>query len=104
MTGMVLYQAAPPVGGVTGDFNGNGTVDAADYVQWRNGGPLQNDPTEGVQPEDYNVWRANFGRTAGGGAAAGTSLTGTAVPEPATLLLLAGMALTMVVARRCFSF
>jgi hypothetical protein len=51
-----------------GDFNNNGTVDAADYVLWRNGGPLANDPTPGVQPDDYNYWRANFGRTVGAGS------------------------------------
>jgi hypothetical protein len=54
----------PPVGsGVPYDYNSNGVVDAADYVQWRNGGPqpLYNDPTFGVQAEDYNAWRANFG-------------------------------------------
>ena len=66
--------APPPVGPVTyiggpaaltGDYNGNGTVDAADYVLWRNGGPLQNDSTPAtVGPEDYNVWRANFGKPA----------------------------------------
>jgi hypothetical protein len=57
-----------------GDFNNNGIVDAADHVLWRNGGPLQNDPTPGVQPDDYNIWRANFGRTAGvGSTAEGTS-------------------------------
>jgi hypothetical protein len=71
-----------PVGpvGVTGDYNGNGTVDAADYVAWRNGGPLMNDPTPGVQPADYDVWRANFGRTAAGAAGAA------AAPEPTTLV------------------
>jgi serralysin len=26
------------------DYDGNGTVDAVDYVLWRNGGPLTNDP------------------------------------------------------------
>jgi hypothetical protein len=67
--------------GVQGDFNGNGVVDAADYVLWRNGGPLQNDPSPGLQPEDYNFWRSRFGRTTAGGNAA-------AVPEPASLMLL----------------
>ena len=38
-TGIIQYIGAPV--GVTGDYNGNGTVDAADYVLWRNGGPLQ---------------------------------------------------------------
>jgi hypothetical protein len=75
--------------GVTGDYNNNGVVDAADYVLWRDGGTLQNDPTPGVQPGDYNVWRANFGKTASPGAALSA-----AVPEPATgLMLLMGMLL-----------
>ena len=47
---------------LVGDYNNNGTVDSADYVLWRNGGPLQN---EGVGPgavtqEDYNVWRGKL--------------------------------------------
>jgi hypothetical protein len=55
---------------VNGDYNGNGVVDAADYALWRNGGPLQNDSTPGVQPADYDVWRANFGRSAESAASA----------------------------------
>jgi hypothetical protein len=54
-----------PVVNPTGDYNNNGVVDAADYVLWRNGGPLSNDPTPGVQPGDYAVWRQNFGQTSG---------------------------------------
>ena len=73
---------AVAVAGLTGDFNNNGAVDAADYVLWRNGGNLQNDPTPGVQPEDYNTWRANFGRTTGSGGAISA-----AVPEPSSLVL-----------------
>jgi hypothetical protein len=54
-----------------GDYNGNGEVDAADYVQWRNGGPLQNEvETPGqITPEDYDAWRARFGNTSGAGGA-----------------------------------
>ena len=81
----------PPLGGVAGDYNGNGTVDAADYVLWRNGEQtLQNDSTPGNQPEDYGVWKANFG-TASMGAGSGTSLA--SVPEPSTagLILVAGL-------------
>jgi hypothetical protein len=69
---------------VNGDYNNNGAVDAADYVLWRDGGPLQNDPTNGVQQADYDVWRANFGAGAGSSAALGAG----AVPEPASLVLL----------------
>jgi hypothetical protein len=68
-----------PHGGLEGDFNGDGAVNAADYVVWRK--------TDGTQA-GYNTWRMNFGRTAGGGAA-----TSAAVPEPGTvgLLLLAAV-------------
>jgi T5SS/PEP-CTERM-associated repeat protein len=73
--------------GVPGDYNNNGVVDAADYVLWRKGGPLQNDPTPGVQPGDYTFWRSRFGAISGSGS--GTGLGGSAaVPEPATWLLL----------------
>ncbi len=67
-----------------GDYNGNGVVDMADYVLWRNGGPLQNDPTPGVvDSSDYTFWRAHFGNTSGSGAGLGSA----AVPEPCSWLL-----------------
>ena len=74
--------------GVAGDYNGNGTVDAADYVLWRNGGPLQNEiATPGtVTQEDYDSWRARFGSTSGSGA--GTSVNAGQVPEPAAAVLM----------------
>jgi hypothetical protein len=66
-----------------GDYNDNGTVDAADYVLWRDGGLLANDATPGVQPEDYDQWRTNFGdMSAGSGLGSGS-----AVPEPASAVL-----------------
>ena len=46
-----------------GDHNGDGTVDAADYVAWR-----KNDGTQ----TGYDVWRAHFGETAGVGTGAKT--------------------------------
>jgi hypothetical protein len=69
--------------GLPGDYNANGTVDAADYVLWRNGGALENEvETPGMNtPEDYNAWRARFGNTAGGGSQLAAAAT---VPEPAT--------------------
>jgi hypothetical protein len=78
--------AATPVPGVPGDYNGNGVVDGADYVMFRNGGPLQNEVATigSITIEDYNEWRARFGNTAGSGAGLGTG----AVPEPGTALLM----------------
>lgn len=78
----MITLAAPP--GVAGDYNGNGVVDAADYVVWRNGGPLQNEVasvTPGtVTAEDYDAWRARFGNISASGSGSGA-----AVPEPAAL-------------------
>jgi hypothetical protein len=48
---------------VPGDFNSDGTVDAADYVVWRIG--LGTTYTQ----SDYDLWRVNFGQTSGSGAA-----------------------------------
>ncbi len=71
---------------VPGDYNSNGTVDAADYVIWRKG--LGATYTQ----EHYNIWRAHFGEIARGGSGANGNA---AVPEPAALvLLLAGMLAT----------
>jgi hypothetical protein len=73
------------VNGVPGDYNGNGVVDMADYVLWRNGGPLQNEVnTVGtVDASDYDAWRSRFGNTSGSG-----SLNGAAVPEPGSAALM----------------
>jgi len=72
---------------VPGDYNGNGIVDAADYVLWRNGGPLQNEVnTIGtVDASDYDAWRARFGNTSGSGS---SLVASAAVPEPASLCLM----------------
>jgi hypothetical protein len=84
--------------GVTGDYNNNGAVDAADYVVWRENlntnNTLPNDSTPGtVSQADYDAWRANFGRTGGGGAALSAAVQ-SPVPEPAMLsLLLVGMSM-----------
>jgi hypothetical protein len=77
---------------IAGDFNGDGMVDAGDYVVWRKNG--------GTQAE-YNVWRANFGRT-GQSSGSGTVDDGVgAVPEPwAIWLTLAGALMMMGQFRR----
>jgi hypothetical protein len=96
-TGQVVgygYETQPGVailandtGARAGDYNNDGKVDAADYVTWRNGNPLQNETvTPGsTTPADYTPWRINYGATSAG---SGSSLgSGTAVPEPGSALL-----------------
>jgi autotransporter-associated beta strand protein len=97
-TGRLQVTTLGPELGIDGDFNNNGVVDAADYVLWRNGGPLENDPTDGVQPEDYDIWRANFGLTAGAGAVA--SVGNHAVPEPTAWLPVMFAAIAVWLLRR----
>ena len=49
--------------GVPGDYNGDGNVNGADYVLWRNGGPLANEVNDRtvLNVADYNAWRGRFG-------------------------------------------
>ncbi|MCA9239908.1 MAG: hypothetical protein KDA37_06905 [Planctomycetales bacterium] len=68
--------------GLPGDFNDDGTVDAADYTVWRD------DLAQGQAPaSDYQVWRDNYG--ASGEPVADPSVV--AAPEPA----LGGLALAL---------
>jgi len=63
--------------GLPGDLNGDGVVDAADYVVWRkNGG----DPT------GYDAWRAHFGEPAGANSSG--AVANSTIPEPTTIELL----------------
>jgi autotransporter-associated beta strand protein len=94
-TGVLTLSSA----GLPGDYNNNGLVDAADYVLWRNGGPLANevDSPGTVNSADYTEWRARFGNSLGSGAA---------IPEPGSwLLLLATLLLVTIAERRsCIQF
>jgi hypothetical protein len=87
-----LFAAAlpgPPMG-ISGDYNDDGKVDAADYVVWRKNegttNTLPNDPIGGtIGQTHYNQWRAHFGQAVGSGS---TSASNPTVPEPASLLLI----------------
>lgn len=70
------YGTAPPLA-ITGDYNGDGAVNGADYVVWRN------DPASFGGAGGYDTWRSNFGVGSGSGTGQ------TAVPEPSGMLLLA---------------
>lgn len=82
---IVALQEQP----LPGDFNQNGTVDAADYVLWRHNDnkPIRLPNESGlnygsVDIEDYWFWKANFGNTVGEAAVGSVS-----VPEPAAIML-----------------
>ncbi len=80
---------AVTVGIIEGDFNGDGLVDLADYVVWRDNlgapTPLPNDPNPGpVGVAAYQTWKANFGNSRLGS----NSLQFTQVPEPSSLCFL----------------
>jgi hypothetical protein len=80
----------PGIGGVFGDYNHNGTVDAADYVVWRDTLNQSDDDlaadgngNQQIDAGDYDVWASNFGRDAGT-----AQLVNHIVPEPAAWILL----------------
>jgi hypothetical protein len=63
-------KGLPNVLRAPGDYNHNGTVDAADYTVWRDtlgsaaarGEGANASPDEVVGPEDYGVWKDQFGK------------------------------------------
>jgi hypothetical protein len=79
-----------PVVENNGDYNGDGLVDAADYLVWRKTLGNSVEPFAGadgdgdgvIGPGDYAHWNAQYGGVIGSGAA-----TGAAIPEPSTGLL-----------------
>ena len=66
-------------GGLAGDYNSDGAVDAADYVVWRK--------VDG-SPSGYNLWRFNFGADAGNSGAQGGFPV---VPEPSAFAYCVGI-------------
>ncbi len=71
--------------GLSGDYNEDGVVDAADYTTWRDnvGSPtaLPNDDTPGVAADDYTRWLTNYG------TATPSNSHSQSIPEPASMLL-----------------
>jgi hypothetical protein len=85
--GVVNYVGTAP--NITlGDYNNDGTVDARDYVVWRNNfgtsNVMPNDSTPGsVDIDDYERWKANFGN----GGPGSLALAANQVPEPHSIVL-----------------
>jgi hypothetical protein len=73
-----------------GDYNDDGTIDAADYVVWRTAlgqtatffSGADGDGSGTVNDGDYAIWRGGFGSPAGG-----VSAETATVPEPTAALL-----------------
>jgi endonuclease I len=81
---------------LAGDFNGDGSVDAGDYLVWKRSfgqsvvvayAGADGNGNLTIDSSDYEVWRAHFGQTASA-FGAGASLSGS-IPEPATVRLAA---------------
>ncbi len=99
-----LYSTGAISVNILGDYNGNGVVDAADYVVYRatlgtSGAALAADGNQNgvIDAGDYDVFRANFGHQAGSGAGAQFSAP---VPEPASLALATGVVFAIAGIRR----
>jgi probable HAF family extracellular repeat protein len=83
---------------LSGDYNSDGTVDAADYVVWRNslgqaGAALaaDGDASGIIDTNDYNIWRSHFGQSAvvASSISAVPSSGIPTVPEPSAIVLTA---------------
>ena len=92
-----------------GDFNNDGTVDAADYTVWRNNlGDADEaiinyngDGLNGVDEADFNVWKQHYGESSiTGPGAVGIAQPLAAIPEPATNMLLLLTTVGMSLRRR----
>jgi hypothetical protein len=87
-----MIRAIVGMAGLTGDYNSDGLVDAADYIVWRKNFGTSVRPYTGadangdsdIDNDDYNFWRTRFGSTAAAGAA---SASAAPIPEPSALML-----------------
>jgi hypothetical protein len=97
----VFFGPAPaPV--LAGDYNDDGSVDAADYVVWRarhgttNALPNETESPNSIDGADYNAWRTNFGASRPGAA----RISVASVPEPGCLSMAAMLVVLLQLARQ----
>ena len=100
--GLVEFVNVDAPVGLAGDFNNDGSVDAADYTVWRDNLGQSDSVLNGngdgsgtVDAGDYTLWSGNYGASSSSSSSAAS-----AVPEPGSLgiCLLGGIA--MFVRRR----
>jgi hypothetical protein len=89
----IEFGNLPDVTSLPGDYNADGAVDAADYIQWRKSAPKGNETSRADSDDGYDVWRTYFGEPANDvpvAKFASLSLmsSGASVPEPSTAILL----------------
>jgi hypothetical protein len=91
---------AAAVGGVAGDYNHDGSVNAADYTVWRDTlGTTADHTADGsgngeIDAADYDVWLSNF--SARGASSNRFAQAAASVPEPSSWLLAAVCGFTVV--------
>jgi hypothetical protein len=83
-----------------GDYNDDGTVNAADYTVWRNtvhsttNWAADGNGDRAVDRDDYIIWKNNYGSS---GAA---TIASPAIPEPVSLVLFVGGLAAIATRRR----
>ncbi len=92
----VIITALGTATGLEGDFNDDSVVDAADYTVWRDNLGSSSSVLNGngsgaatVVAADYDLWVTNYGST--------SPATASAVPEPASALLMLTVVLGAVI-------
>ncbi|WP_442485157.1 PEP-CTERM sorting domain-containing protein [Aeoliella sp. SH292] len=104
---LTLTQSEPPTG-LAGDFNGDGTVNLADYTVWRDNlgahesilpvGTSEDESTL-IDEGDYATWKAQFGEST---TPTGALISPVAVPEPASWMLVClGCSMGFLAVRKC---
>ncbi len=92
--------------GLPGDFNGDGTVNLADYTVWRDnlGAATEaalsgnGNNSAGVDAGDYPLWKTGFASGSASGSA--TTVAAENVPEPMSYVLLLAAATMLLTVRR----
>jgi autotransporter-associated beta strand protein len=106
-THSVILAIAPTaaLGSIPGDFNADGTVDAADYTVWRDHLGSSSTAADAnfdgqVTTADYHLWKSHFGFSLTNAGVA--AVAAQAVPEPAGVAaLLLGLLGLIPLAGRC---